>query len=1432
MSQNDNPFGALKSLVQEGQIRTKAYVPSSNGKKPSAAAMRYADAAVRKAFEERHGKEQEATPPVKPAPKPEPKRDGRPQTATSVQSEKKPSQPRRPRPDSRPARPVPESARRPSAPRPDKPAQTPAQPQAQAPADAARAAARRRVNARVIDSEAKATGPREKRDLMPAVPQRRSPFVPPNPITKPIKLSEGLPVTQHAEELIAAIEANPVIVVCGETGSGKTTQLPKLCLLAGRGTKGLIGHTQPRRIAASSIAKRIAAELESEVGEIVGYKVRFTDQTMPGAAIKLMTDGILLAETQTDPLLKRYDTIIIDEAHERSINIDFLLGYLKRVLQKRKDLKVIITSATIDAERFAKHFELDGKPAPVFTISGRTYPVQIRYRPVDDTDETDDKTLMDAVADACDELMMAGRGDILVFLPGEREIREAAEVLRTHNRPGTVEILPLYARLSAAEQERVFKSGGARRIVLATNVAETSITVPGIRYVVDTGLARIKRYSYRNKVEQLLVEPVSKASANQRAGRCGRVADGICIRLFDENDWARRPDYTDPEIIRSNLAAVILRMKALKLGDVREFDFVQPPPPKAIADGYAILSELHAIDKTGELTDVGRTLSRLPVDPKLSRMLLEASKRGALKEALVVVSGLAVQDPRERPLPAQQQADQAHKRFADESSDFLSYLNIWNWFESERANKTSNRELTEKMHRNFLSPRRMREWRDVWRQLKELTEEIGWTITQEPADYEALHTSLLTGLLGNLGMRDLSADLRAAPYLGARGIHFWVWPGSALAKKAGKWLMAAELVETSRLFARCVADIEPEWVERAASHLIKKSWSEPHWEKTRAEVLALERGTLYGLPVYQDRRVQFAPHDHATARDIFIRQALVEGQYETRAPFFAHNKRLVREIEEIENKTRRPDVLVDDETIYAFYDKILDQSVVGGSTFEKWRRTAEKDDPKILFMKRDDLMRHDAAGVTAEWYPKIYRAAGIEMALTYHFEPGSVKDGVTLAVPIFALNQIDAVRTEWLVPGMLKEKVRALIKSLPQKLRRHCVPIDKYAEGFFERTVTGTEMPSKPLVDALIADIREETGTVCERVDFKIDMLQPHLFMNFKVLDEHGRQIGMGRNLSELRAEFGQQAQETFRNVAQADASVASDLADNITNWTFGELPELMEIKRGGLTLIGHPALVDKGEACMLDVFDDLEEAKKAHRAGLRRLFLIQLKEQVRYLQRNLTGLQRVQMQCAVIAPIAKTFESFETLRDELTGAAVETAAMQGEWPVNELQFQQKKDEARSRLTLIGGEYLRLMETVAAELSGLNKRLQNARAFPEAVKDIENQLRSLFVPHFLLTIPFERLKHYPRYIKAINVRLERLRNDPARDAAHMAEIGKLAAALGRELAARKGSVDERLENFRWMLEELRVSLFAQELRTPVPVSVKRLTKQWEALRRL
>ena len=1246
----------------------------------------------------------------------------------------------------------------------------------------------------------------------------------------PFTLMPGLPVSARGEEVARAIRENRVVIVCGETGSGKTTQLPKIAMMAGRGEHGMIAHTQPRRIAASSIAKRIAEELKTNPGDVVGYKVRFTDTTSPGATIKLMTDGILLAETQTDPLLRAYDTIIIDEAHERSINIDFLLGYLKRLLLKRRDLKVIVTSATIDAQRFAEHFSENGRPAPVLTISGRTYPVEIRYRPLEDADEADDKTLLAAVDNAVSELEASGRGDILVFLPGEREIREAADYLRK-GRPASTEILPLFARLSAADQERVFRPSGARRIVLSTNVAETSVTVPGIRYVVDTGLARVKRYSYRNKVEQLLIEPVSQASANQRAGRCGRVANGICIRLYDENDFNRRPAFTDPEIMRSNLAAVILRAMALRLGDVREFPFVQAPPPRAIADGYAILQELTAVTEAGELTNVGRELARLPVDPRLARMLLAGSVEGSLEELLIICSGLSVQDPRERPIEAQQAADEAHKRLADEKSDFLSYVKLWRWYEKASEEKESNRRFEAEMKKRFLSPRRMREWRDVWRQLVQLTDELGWRRNTAAATFEEVHRALLSGLLGNIGSKAVESDFRAPPYLGARGIKFWIWPGSMRAKKAGRWILAAEIVETSRLFARCVADIEPEWIEAAAGRLLKKSWTEPHWEKSRGEVAAFERGTLYGLTIYQQRRVSFAPHDPKLAREIFIREALVAEDWDGRADFFTHNRRLVNEIRELEHKTRRPDVLVDDQLIFDFYDERIPAEVCGTASLKKWLSFAEAEDPKCLFMTREALMRHEASGVTNRYFPKTMEMAGISMALGYHFEPGSPRDGLTLSVPLYALNQLDPVRAEWLVPGMIKEKAQVYLKSLPQKIRRNCVPIADYASKFFLRTAEGSAQPL-PFGEALAKDIRENLGVPCQVSDFKTEQLPQHLIMNFKVLDEHGRQLAMGRNLAQLRAELGEAAQETFRSVAQEDAAVAKDLEEGITDWTFGELPELMEISRKGQTLIGHPALVDRGQDCAIDVFDDPQEAAREHRKGLLRLFRLALREQVRFVERSLRDLGRVQMQAQMVPGLSKLFENADTLAAEVVDCALEATALAEPRPFDEASFRARREDVKGRLTLVAGEVARLLTeivTESASIPGKLKRLSEAKAL---AADVQNQLQDLFRPGFLTSVPLSQLSHYPRYLKAVQYRLDRYRDDPARDESRRQDIERLTVPLLRARAARRGQPDVRLDEFGWMLQELRVSLFAQQLRTPMPVSVKRLERVWTAIVRL
>ena len=967
--------------------------------------------------------------------------------------------------------------------------------------------------------------------------------------------------------------------------------------------------------------------------------------------------------------------------------------------------------------------------------------------------------------------------------------------------------------------------------MLSTNVAETSITVPGIRFVVDTGLARVKRYSYRNKVEQLQIEPVSQASANQRAGRCGRVADGICIRLYSEDDFARRPAFTDPEILRSTLAAVILRAISLKLGDVREFPFVQTPPPRAIADGFAILQELNAVTEEGELTRVGRELARLPVDPRLGRMLLAGSEQGSLEELLTICAGLSIQDPRERPADAQQAADEAHRKLADEKSDFLSYVKLWNWYEKANAEKESNRKLEAELHRRYLSVRRLREWRDVRRQLVQLTDELGWRRNTSPATFEQVHRALLTGLLGNIGSKAVESDFRAPPYLGARGIKFWIWPGSARAKKAGRWILAAEIVETSRMFARCVADIEPEWIEAAAGDLLRRNWTEPHWEKSRGEVVAFERGTLYGLTIYQQRRVSFAPHDPKLARELFIRQALVEGEWDGRAEFYAHNARLVREIQDLEHKTRRPDVLVDDELMFAFYDERIPADVVSTPTLLKWLKATSRDDPKALFMSRDELMRHDASGVTNRYFPKTMEMAGISMALNYHFEPGSPRDGLTLAVPLYALNQLDAVRAEWLVPGMVKEKAQTLLKSLPQKIRRHCVPIADFAGGFFTRTKEG-EPQAKGFLEALADDVRSQTGVPCTVGDFKLEQLPPHLIMNFKVLDEHGRQIGMGRNLAQLRAEFGEAAQETFRHVAQEDAAVAKDLEDGITDWTFGELPELMEISRRGQTLIGHPALTDRGTDCAIEVYDDPLEARREHRKGLLRLFRLALREQVKFVERTLRDLGRVQMQAQTVPGLSRLFESADTLSTSVVDCALEATALAEPWPHDEASFRERREDVKGRLTLVAGEISRLLTEIVTEAAGIPLKLRRLSGEKALTDDIEAQLNDLFRKDFLTTVPLSQLAHYPRYLRAVHYRLDRYRDDPVRDESRRADIERLSVPLMRARAARRGQPDSRLDEFGWMLQELRVSLFAQQLRTPMPVSVKRLERVWMSITRL
>ncbi|MDO9196223.1 MAG: ATP-dependent RNA helicase HrpA, partial [Rhodoferax sp.] len=1292
----------------------------------------------------------------------------------------------------------------------------------------------------------------------------------------PVLTFPDLPVTGKKDDIAKLIQDNQVVILCGETGSGKTTQLPKIALAMGRGKLNyppgqhakLIGHTQPRRIAASSVAKRIAEELKTTLGDVVGFKVRFQDRLSRDSSIKLMTDGILLAETQTDPLLKAYDTIIIDEAHERSLNIDFLLGYLRQILPRRPDLKIIVTSATIDAQRFADHFASRNGPAPVIMVSGRMFPVEQRYRPFE---ESRDYDLNSAIADGVDELWrdVHNSGDILVFLPGEREIREAADHLRRHlsHQPlfRNAEVLPLFARLSQAEQDRIFDGHTGRRIVLATNVAETSLTVPGIRFVIDAGTARMKRYSFRSKVEQLLVEPISQSSANQRAGRCGRVANGICIRLYDEKDFNGRPRFTDPEILRSSLAGVILRMKSLHMGLVEEFPFIERPSGRAIADGYQLLNELGAVDDANELTPMGQELAKLPLDPRVGRMILEARSRGALDEVLVIASALSVQDVRDRPMEAQQQADQAHVKFDDEKSEFSGYLKLWKWLDTARGghgaeHKLSNRQYEQLLRQNFVNIRRVREWRDIHSQLHTVVAEHKWRLNTLPANYEQLHLSMLSGLLGNIGCK-LETEGASGEYLGARGIKFYPHPGAHLVKKPGRWIVAAELVETTRLFGRGIAAIEPQWLEQVAGHLLKKQLLDPHWEKKVAEVTALERATLYGIVIYSGRKVNFGRVDMVAAREIFIRQALVDGQWETKLPFLEANQKLIKQVEDLEHKARRQDVLVDEELIFAFYDQQLPADVCSGYSFENWYREEIRKQPRLLLLTREELMRHEAAGITTQSFPKTIRLGGVDCAATYLHEPGDAKDGLTVTVPLFVLNQVNEERCEWLVPGMLKDKIQALLKTLHQRPRSRLVPLPDTASKMAESLNAPETFGHGPLLDALLKLVRSATSIDVVRADIKADMLSPHFFMNFRVVDEHGRQLGTGRNLGALKAELGAKARGAFQALAGLKmASVAAtppafkenqpvarvksskEAIKNIatpvtpagqryTAWTFGELPELLEIQKGGQTLIGYPGLIDAGDAVTIEVFDEPDVAAAKHRAGLRRLFSLQIKDALKYLEKNIPDLQKMAVTFMQVGKAADGTGggTIEELREQIIAVALDRAFLLEPLPTNELDFKRRVDEGRGRLTLIANEVARLAATILTEYAVAARKIKDTKNAPEATLDAAQQLARLMPKRFLALSPWGPLQHFARYLKAITARLEKYRADPARDAARLAELRPLEQRYWRLVAERKGVSDERMQEFRWLLEELRVSFFAQELRTPQPVSVKRLEKAWGQL---
>ncbi len=1261
---------------------------------------------------------------------------------------------------------------------------------------------------------------------------------------------EALPVSSRREEIARLLTDHQVIIVSGETGSGKTTQLPKICLSLGRGAAGLIGHTQPRRLAARATANRIAQELQRPLGETVGYKIRFTDRVSKDSYIKLMTDGILLAETQTDSLLAAYDTLIIDEAHERSLNIDFLLGYLKTLLPRRPDLKLIITSATLDAQRFASHFrDKSDEPAPVIEVSGRLYPIEIRYRPVENPAQSisrknNQPDLLDTLVDAADEAQRCGPGDILVFLPGEREIREAAEALRkAHHLPGT-EILPLYARQSAQEQARIFASGKSHRIVLATNVAETSLTVPGIRYVIDPGLARIKRYSPRNKVELLQIEKIAQSSAQQRAGRCGRVMDGICFRLYDEADFHSRPPHTDPEILRSSLAGVILRMKSLNLGQIEDFPFIDPPGSRLVGDGYQLLVELGAIgdDYQRKLTSIGRELAKLPVDPKIGRMILAARDRGCLKEVLIIAAALSVQDPRDRPQDHQAAADQAHAAFRgkeqDQRSEFLWYLRLWeNWTEIQRHE--SGNQQKQWCRRHFLSWLRLREWRDVHNQLHTVCTEHGWKENQLPAQYEAIHKALLAGLLGHIGCKiEDASGPQAGSYLGARGIKFWPHPGSSLAKKAGKWIMCAELVDTSRLFGRCIARIEPEWIEEVGAHLLRRQVYEPHWSKTAGAVRAWERGTVHGLTLYARRGISYRDIDPAICRTLLIREGLVAGEIaENRVrnmSFLVHNRKLVADIERLEHKSRRPDVLVDETLIEAFYDAKVPQDVLDLTDFERWRKHVEQQQPKYLYLSREQLMRHEAEGITTKRFPAHLKVLGQKLKLGYRHAPGEADDGVTLTVPLTMLNQVPAIRCEWLVPGLLEEKIIALLKTVPPKHRHRLQPIGESASIFMSAFDSGEFDHNEPLVKVLQRFVETRVQLKLPLESFRMENLPPHCFMNFRLIDEHGRMLGQSRNLSALRTEYREQISRHFSQAVvekpisghteeQRNAAEVIPLSEQsgFTDWEFGPLPELIELKIGGREVIGFPALHDDGDSVSLRPYDTPEEAASVHRIGMRRLFALRLKEQVRAVER-LPGLRALGLQYV-------HFGTDTELKCAVVNATLTRACLSEPLPTDALSFAQRCAEAKPRISLIAQELIRLIEHILSENATVQKRLTAIRTHQSAVQDIRSQIDALLPRNFITLFPWERLTHFPRYLKAIALRIDKLRSHPARDAERLQEWHRLWSSWQREIQIKRRAqvIDPFLEDYRWLLEELRVGLFAQELKTPMPVSVKRLQKIWD-----
>ncbi|MCA3894241.1 ATP-dependent RNA helicase HrpA [Vibrio vulnificus] len=1226
-----------------------------------------------------------------------------------------------------------------------------------------------------------------------------------------IEYPEILPVSQKKDDIADAIAHHQVVIVAGETGSGKTTQLPKICAELGRGKFGLIGHTQPRRLAARSVANRIAEEMETQLGDFVGYKVRFNDQISENTQIKLMTDGILLAEIQHDRFLNQYDTIIIDEAHERSLNIDFILGYLKELLPRRPDLKVIITSATIDPERFSNHFG----GAPIIEVSGRTYPVETRYRPLGGETE-DDRDQLEGIFDAVDELCDEGLGDILIFMNGEREIRDTADALAKRKLKDT-EIVPLYARLSAGEQNKIFQPHTGRRIVLATNVAETSLTVPGIKYVIDPGTARISRYSYRTKVQRLPIEPVSQASANQRKGRCGRVQEGICIRLYSEDDFNSRPEFTDPEILRTNLASVILQMTALGLGDIEAFPFVEAPDKRNILDGVRLLEELGAINSNAKdpkkrLTAVGKQLARLPIDPRLARMVLEAPRLGCLKEVMIIAAALSIQDPRERPSDKQQSADDKHRRFYHEDSDFLTFVNLWNHIQKQQKALSGN-QFRRQCKDDYLNYLRVREWQDVYFQIHQSMREMEFKLNSEPGSYDAVHSAILTGLLSHIGMKDQEKN----EYHGARNARFHIFPGSGLFKKQPKWVMSAELVETSKLWGRIIAKIQPEWVEPLAKHLIKRSHSEPHWSKKQAAVMAYEKVMLYGIPIVPKRLVNYGNIDASVSREIFIRSALVEGDWETKHAFFKQNRKLLLEVEELEHKSRRRDILVDDEELFQFYDQRVGTEVVSGRHFDTWWKQASKKEPELLNFEKEMLFKGDASHVTDLDYPNFWHQNGLKLKLSYQFEPGDDSDGVTVHIPLPILNQIDPAGFDWQIPGLRHELVVSLIKSLPKTLRKNFVPAPNYADAFLSR-VTAMEMP---LLDALEKELRRMTGATVLREDWKLDQVPDHLKVTFRAVDERNRKLKEHKDLHELKESLKEKVQETLSKVADDDIE-----QQGLHTWSFGELPQVYQQKRGGYQVKAFPALVDNKDSVEIKLYETEQEQISAMQAGQRRLILLNVPSPIKYLHANLPNKSKLGL---YFNPYGKVLD----LIDDCIACGVDKLIEeQGGLVWEPEKFEALKEHVRAELGDTVVDIAKQVETILTTAFNINKKLKGKIDFTMAfaLSDIKAQIEGLIFKGFATECGWKRLPDILRYMKAIERRMEKLPIDPNKDRLHTLKIESVVKDY-KELLNKipKGlAVPENVKEIRWMIEELRVSFFAQQLGTPYPVSDKRVKNAIEA----